>query len=196
MAASSLPTSLNCEAPDHLLCVEDSMARRRRVLLIEDNVRRIERFRAWLPAEILRVEARSAGQAMGFLKRQQPGELCGILLDRDLDQQAMTEIDTRLSGSGLIALIVQYVERHGPVFTHSTNMSGGASMAKRLVAAAFWVTKMATYALTMEGLADWREQALAVKRGGTSPRLMSRTVKMTVLQDPSVCAAAASFTRR
>ena len=72
------------------------MTRRFRILLVEDDQRRVDKFRSWLPSDVILAELRSAGQAMGFLKRIQPGELSGILLDHDLQQQALTASDAFL----------------------------------------------------------------------------------------------------
>lgn len=136
------------------------MPQRHRILLVEDDTRRVERFRAWLPSEVILVEARSAGQAMGFLTRLQPGELSGILLDHDLGQRAMTDTDARLSGSHLVDLIIRHVERDVPVFIHSTNAPGAESMARPLKAAGFSVASMPMHALTREQFGDWLGEVL------------------------------------
>ena len=117
------------------------MARHLRILLIEDNPIRIKKFRFWVPSDVILVEARSAGQAMGFLKRIQPGELAGLLLDHDLHQQALTSNDLQLSGSDLVNLILRFVDSNVAILVHSMNPIGAENMASKLEKGGFWVTR-------------------------------------------------------
>ncbi|MCA8899766.1 MAG: hypothetical protein KDA53_00795 [Hyphomonas sp.] len=102
-------------------------------------------------------EAKSAGQAMGFLQRLQAGELAGVLLDHDLNQQAKTAQDLTLSGSSIVSLIVRYVSSDVPVLIHSMNPAGAASMAEKLEANDFDVTVIPMQRLTRSEFDEWLE---------------------------------------
>lgn len=134
------------------------MARRLRFLLIEDNSRRVEMFRSWMPGNVILVETRSAGQAMGFLKRLQPGELAGMLLDHDLHQQALTTQDLQLSGSTLVNLILRFVDNEVAILVHSMNPAGAAIMASQLEGNGYWVTRIPMAQLTRATLQSWIEE--------------------------------------
>lgn len=133
----------------------NAMQRRIRILLIEDDAHRIERLKSWLPSDFVVIEARSAGRAIGLLVRHREGELAGIMLDHDLQAQAITAEDRYLSGSDVVDLIVKHVEKDVPVFVHSTNTTGGPAMAKRLDSAGYWATQVPMYALTPAILSEW-----------------------------------------
>lgn len=49
-------------------------------------------FLEWLPADVVASVATSVGKAIGVLQRDAK-ELAGILLDRDLNEQAVTDAD-------------------------------------------------------------------------------------------------------
>ena len=66
------------------------------VLLIEDDPIRLERFKTAAPQGIRIVHARSAGVALGMLRRD---KYAGILLDHDLSKSTITERDASLSGT-------------------------------------------------------------------------------------------------
>lgn len=128
-----------------------------RLLLIEDDKVRIEKFREWVPKNTILVVATSAGQAIGLLRRIAPGDYGGLLLDHDLQQQAVTGADTGLSGSDLIEIITQTVERKISILIHSQNPNGAASMTGRLSEAGFWVTRVPWNLLTKERFCEWVE---------------------------------------
>ena len=54
---------------------------RMRILIIEDDPAREERLRSWLPADMSAMIARSAGTAMGILKRDK-GKVYADLVDK------------------------------------------------------------------------------------------------------------------
>ena len=69
-----------------------------RLLLVEDDSDRVEIFRSWVPAGVHIVWARSAGAAIGLARRDRGSVYGGVLLDHDLQQQAITADDKNLSG--------------------------------------------------------------------------------------------------
>lgn len=79
--------------------------------------------------------------AIGALKRDGRGVYAGLILDHDLQQQAATSADLSLSGSHLVNLIIQGVDRSAAILVHSMNFSRGDAMAARLDRAGFWVTR-------------------------------------------------------
>ncbi len=127
-----------------------------RLLLIEDDPARIEKFRAWIAGtEFVLIEASSGGRAMGILRPGMAEGVAGILLDHDLEKQPVTDTDLRLSASHLINSMVRAVPRHVPVLIHSMNASQPPVMTKRLVAAGFSVTRMRMSSLTPDMFAAW-----------------------------------------
>ena len=126
-----------------------------RILLIEDDFRRIQKIRDWLPDHVVLVEAKSAGQAMGILQRIEPGELTAIMLDHDLHQQARTSADLSLSGNSLISLICRCVDTEVPILVHSLNPTGASSMVARLDANGYDVTRMPFDTMTKATLTGW-----------------------------------------
>ena len=69
-----------------------------RFLLIEDNLDRITKIKSWIPAQVRCVVANSAGKAIGILQRDCGRLFAGILLDHDLNEQALTSRVWDLSG--------------------------------------------------------------------------------------------------
>jgi CheY-like chemotaxis protein len=128
-----------------------------RLLLIEDDQQRIKTFQSWLPNGASLVVATGGGTAMGLLRRAEPGEFGGVLLDHDLQEQSRTVADTELSGSHLIGLIMRHLTRDVAILVHSGNLRQGPLMAERLDRAGFWVTRVPMYLLTHEYFHDWVE---------------------------------------
>ena len=85
-----------------------------RILLIEDNIDRVNIFKQWLCDDGLLTVASSAGKAMGILPRDNNREhgrvYSGILLDHDLQEQVITDSDRYLSSTNLIDLIIENIE--------------------------------------------------------------------------------------
>ena len=80
-----------------------------RLLLLEDDVGRVQNFRSWLPIYAKLVWAPSAGAAIGLIRRDQGHVYGGVLLDHDLGQRALMVEDEVLSGSDMaVALIDQF----------------------------------------------------------------------------------------
>ena len=75
------------------------MKRRRKVLLIlvvEDNKRRVEQFEKWKPDGFRLIWSRSAGQAIGNLKKSQPRDYDGLMLDHLPCKKAVAAIAKEL----------------------------------------------------------------------------------------------------
>jgi len=85
-----------------------------RILIIEDDPDRVEKLCSWLPADVIAVTARSAGTAMGVLKRSKGKVYAGIMLDHDLEKRPVCETDLRLCGQDVVHLIVENIPRHVP----------------------------------------------------------------------------------
>lgn len=130
-----------------ILMKDNKMAgkpQRFRILLIEDNIDRINIFRSWIPESALLTVVSSAGSAMGMLKRdnnKKNGRVySGILLDHDLQEQAITAQDTKLSSTNLIGLIIENIENNVPILIHSMNPAKSIEMQRRLETSNFTVT--------------------------------------------------------
>ncbi|MBX7136285.1 MAG: hypothetical protein K1X67_26750 [Fimbriimonadaceae bacterium] len=130
-----------------------------RILLIEDDARRIEQFRAWLAAtEFVPIEAKSAGRAMGMLRKGMTDGIGGICLDNDLQKQPVTDAERSLSGADLIQAIAHSVPRTVPILIHSGHATQPAVMERRLVGAGFSVTRIPMFQLSHEAFAAWLEE--------------------------------------
>lgn len=126
-----------------------------RVLLVEDDIMRIEKFRSWIPDYVKLVEAMTPGRAIGVLQRDFRDVYAAILLDHDLQQQVSLDAEARLSGSDVVELIVRKVDRETPILVHSMNLSRGPHMANRLRSVGFWVTVIPFNSLTEAQFVDW-----------------------------------------
>lgn len=134
-----------------------------RILLIEDSQERIDQFRAWVPDGTRIVEATSAGQAMGLLKRDSNrihGRVyAGILLDHDLHQQTKTATDAELSSSDLVDLIETHIDPDVPVLIHSVNAQMAPVLHGRLERADFCVDRVPFDQLTESEFLEWLQSA-------------------------------------
>ena len=132
-----------------------------RLLLIEDNQHRIDKFRSWLPDDCLLVVTTSAGKALGVLQRDRGYIYGGFLLDHDLDQQAATETDLMLSGSDLVESIVTHMSLDVPILVHSMNLIRGPLIAQRLNRAGFEVVRIPYDELEQDRFLAWLSDARA-----------------------------------
>jgi CheY-like chemotaxis protein len=128
-----------------------------RILLIEDDNKRVDQIRSWLPADVHLVHAGSAGRALGILQRDREA-YAGIMLDHDLRGQTVTKEDFLLSGSDVVSRIIALVRPDIPVLVHSMNPADAPQMVKRLEKAGFSVTRMPMAELTEEQFCDWLEE--------------------------------------
>ncbi len=130
-----------------------------RLLLVEDNIGRVEELRSWLPPWAKLVWAQSAGGALGLIRRD-PGRVYGgILLDHDLGERAMTRDDELLSGTDVAIAIIEHVSADIPVLIHSTNQTKVTRIVRQLEEHGFWVTRIPYYHMTETAFRDWLNEA-------------------------------------
>ncbi len=129
-----------------------------RILIIEDDRKRIEQFQKWLPDEFRGVIAKTAGTAVGLLERDKGYVYGGICLDHDLQQQAVISSDYDLSGFTVVRAVVKYVAPNVPVLIHSRNLKGARSMEIKLLDSGFSVTRIAMDNLEKEIFHQWLEE--------------------------------------
>jgi CheY-like chemotaxis protein len=125
-----------------------------RILIMEDDPDRVQKFQSWLPEGVRTTIVTSAGKAMGGLRRDRGKVYAGIMLDHDLQRQAVTEADRSLSGSDLVASIIHNVSKDVPILIHSTNVTDVPFVATRLENARFWVTRIPMHELTQKRLLE------------------------------------------
>jgi hypothetical protein len=136
-----------------------------RILIIEDNQQRIDTFKNWIPEKTPIVVASSAGKAIGILKRdsnkiRKNGRVyAGILLDRDLQGQTVTDIDQYLSGNDIIDVIISSIDKDVPILIHSTNIHQSIKMKQQLEGIGYPVTKIPMTDLTKEKFNEWIDEA-------------------------------------
>lgn len=133
-----------------------------RILLIEDNSTRIELLKSWLPQDVKTVVAASAGKALGILKRDRGRVYAGILLDHDLQEQALTAADVGLSGTDIVKSMAANVSRFVPVLVHSMNMERAQGMVGALERWGFSVTRIPMERLSKDAFLEWVEEVRAV----------------------------------
>ncbi len=126
-----------------------------RLLVVEDDIERINCFEEWMPKDIKVTIAKSAGQAMGVLRLDCGSIYGGILLDYDLQEQSRTEADQYLSGGNVVEVLIKSVSPHVPILVHSVNYSGASRMTTKLEAAGFYVTRIPYGVLTKKRFLEW-----------------------------------------
>lgn len=127
-----------------------------RILLIEDDPERIEKFQAWLAdSPFVLVCATSGGQAMGLINRGKGEGVAGICLDHDLNTAPKTEMDALTSGTQVVTAICTHIPKLVPILVHSMNTVQGERMYRRLGGAGFSATKIRMAVLTRERFAAW-----------------------------------------
>ena len=131
-----------------------------RLLLIEDDERRHDRFKEWLPSDVRLVWAQNAGTALGMLKRLEPGEYAGILLDHDLEKRVVNPDGARFNGGHVVEALLSRgaAQRDIPILVHSMNVKHGPEMAQRLEGAGYPVTRIRMSDLTRERFLEWLEE--------------------------------------
>jgi CheY-like chemotaxis protein len=123
--------------------------------MVEDNPARIELLKSWLPEDIKAVITSSAGKALGVLKRDRGQVYSGILLDHDLQEQAVTATDLGLSGTDIVKSIAANVSRLVPVLIHSMNIERAQGMVEALEGWGFTVTRIPMDRLTNDAFLVW-----------------------------------------
>ena len=131
-----------------------------RILIIEDDSERVELFRAWVGDRACIVWARSAGAALGLIRRDHGRVYGGILLDHDLQQQAMTEDDQSLSGTDVARLLIQHISIDVPILVHSSNQVQALNVVRQLEHSGYWVERIPMHTLTEARFRGWLDEAL------------------------------------
>jgi hypothetical protein len=130
-----------------------------RLLLIEDDVDRVQSVRTWLPPWARLVWAQSAGGALGLIRRD-PGQVyAGVMLDHDLAQRAMTAEDAALSGSDVALALIAHFSPNIPILVHSTNQVRVPRVVRQLEEQGFWVTRLPWYEMTEAAFLAWIQEA-------------------------------------
>ena len=130
-----------------------------RLLLIEDDIGRVEDFRAWLPSWAKLVWAQSAGSALGVIRRDTGRVYGGVLLDHDLEQRVMTVDDESLSGTDVALALVENFSTDVPILIHSMNHLKAPRDARQLEDRGFWVTRIPFYDLSEVRFRAWLDEA-------------------------------------
>ena len=113
-----------------------------RLLVVEDDESRVEVFRSWtkrFPLPVAITWTRSAGAAIGVLRRDRGRVFDGLLIDHDLNTQCLTEVDAYLTGKDVVDAVVEFVDKGVPVLVHSGNTMEGPKLVARLLGAGFSV---------------------------------------------------------
>jgi CheY-like chemotaxis protein len=141
-----------------------------RLLVVEDNEKRVRIIREWLTGyDVEVVWAKSAGSAIGLLLRDGARTYAGIMLDHDLTGQNMTERDEHYNGKDVVQVIIDRVDRSVPVFVHSSNITEAPRMHDRIKSAGFPVEKMRFSELDEGTFARWiRTQVIDAPAGQRS----------------------------
>ncbi len=126
-----------------------------RILIIEDDAERIEKFRTWLkPTQFLPMVANSGGQAMGMFRHGVDG-VAGICLDHDLNSVPRTEADNWVSGSDVVQQILMKVPKRVPILVHSMNSIQAPGMVTKLKSGGFSVTRIRMAILDEYRFMNW-----------------------------------------
>ena len=128
-----------------------------RIFIVEDDQRRVDWFRAWLPKDMRLVHARSGGRALGVIQRDRTA-FSGIMLDHDLQQQAISASDSNISGSVVIRAVMQFMSPTVPVMIHSMNPGKAAIMGKALEKTGFSVTRMPMGEMSKTAFLEWLDE--------------------------------------
>ena len=125
---------------------------RKLLLLVEDDDKRAAKIKVCIPPEIHCVWAKSAGAALGVLRRD---KFSGIMLDFDLYRSAHG--DPQFTGEAVAAGICETQDRHCEIFIHSQNPSGARRAFELLKQAGFSVEQYPWSAEAVQPLKCWLE---------------------------------------
>ena len=129
------------------------------ILVVEDDERRVTRFRQWADPNVRIVWARSVGKALGILDRDRGEIYQGIMLDHDLEKNAVVPIDLAFDGRKVVDAIIDCVSNFVPILVHSANKRFGPVMANTLREKNFHVTQIPMGSLTKSQFNEWIEYA-------------------------------------
>lgn len=126
-----------------------------RIVLIEDEPERIEKFKSWTDGTpFVLVCATSGGQALGLINHGAEG-VAGICLDHDLNTAPKTPADAVVSGTHVVSAILNKVRRGIPILVHSMSPVQGERMAARLQVAGFSTTRIRMVDLNETRFKSW-----------------------------------------
>jgi hypothetical protein len=123
------------------------------LLLVEDDDQRAAAIKACVSPDIHCVWAKSAGAALGVLRRD---KFSGIMLDFDLYRSAHG--DPYFNGESVAAGICETQGRHCEIFVHSQNPGGARKAFELLKQAGFSVEQHPWSAETAKLLKRWLEE--------------------------------------
>jgi len=125
------------------------------ILLVEDDPLRAEKIQACIPRGARCIWARSAGVAIGVLKRD---TFACVLLDHDLEKEPY---NSGLNGQAVARAICETQSRKMcRIFIHSQNSIGGAAMRQLLSEAGFDVERCSWCEEASVILREWLEASL------------------------------------
>ena len=127
--------------------------RRKLLLLVEDDDDRACEIKAFIPPEIRCVWAKSAGAALGVLRRD---KFSGILLDFDLYRSSHGQ--PQVTGESVAAGICETQDRNCEIFVHSQNPVGGRKVFELLKQAGFSVERYPWSAEAITRLRCWLKE--------------------------------------
>lgn len=125
----------------------------KRLLVIEDNERRVGHMRHWCPEGVTIVHVKEGGVALRMIELDAaPGTYIGVCLDHDLDLQAH---GYPVPGRDVAERMVRNWRDRPPVLVHSMNPGGAAGMMHLLSGAGFPVTRIPMADLTEKKFREW-----------------------------------------
>jgi len=125
------------------------------ILLVEDDPLRAKKIQACIPGGARCIWARSAGVAIGVLKRD---TFVCVLLDHDLEKEPY---NSGLNGQAVAQAICETQSRKTcRIFIHSQNSIGGAAMRQLLSEAGFDVERCSWCDEASVILREWLEASL------------------------------------
>jgi len=136
------------------------------LFLVEDNGKRVERIREWLPESVTLVHAASAGQAIGILERDRGRTYGAVMLDHDLGLQARTQTDLSISGKQVTQKIIEALHPDTYILVHSMNPSGGEAMTRALGGAGFYVRRRQFWEIEEAWFKEWLAESEEAWRMG------------------------------
>jgi len=136
-----------------------------RLLVIEDNDLRIRKIWEWLPADFQANFVRCGGLALGVIARDGPWRgrhdepaYAGIMLDFDLNMQAVVASDLDLSGKAVVSALLRCMSRDIPILVHSMNPAGAPLMVNQLKDAGFDVLRLPWFELEQGEFQEWLDE--------------------------------------
>lgn len=126
------------------------------ILLAEDDPERAARIRSCIPATARCLWAKSAGAAIGILRRD---AFVGVLLDHDLEPDPRT---SDLNGQAVAKAVCETQSRTKcRVFIHSQNRIGGPAMVSYLQEEGFNVERCPWCDEALPVIKEWLESICA-----------------------------------